>query len=191
MLFADSKSTQHVRLRSPIDTGIDWEITLITIPHLTVGLILSATLSGSHATIPSTLPSTAAMDESDNSSSDSSVAGPSTSDFIVAAQDIQNRRRPIRSPAMRRSAFREFFGTSASIACLLWHLLVESGLIPEKGQIKHLLWTLYFLKAYPKRGPACAAVGGSKGAIDPKTFSKWVWSFINSIEELEEEVVSF
>jgi hypothetical protein len=39
--------------------------------------------------------------------------------------------------------------------------------------------------------PECEVVGGSDGAIDPKTFRKWVWAFIFAISYLEEEVVSF
>ncbi len=55
---------------------------------------------------------------------------------------------------------------------------------------KHLLWTLYFLKVYPREGPGCAAVGGSRGAVDPKTMRKWVWLFLERIAELADEVVS-
>ena len=50
---------------------------------------------------------------------------------------------------------------------------------------------LVFLKVYPKQGPVCSIVGGLDGAIDPKTFRKWVWAFIFAVSYLEEEVVSF
>ncbi len=53
-------------------------------------------------------------------------------------------------------------------------MLVESHLLPKKSNAKHLLWTLYFLKVYPREAPGCSAVGGSKGAVDPKTMRKWV-----------------
>ncbi len=68
-------------------------------------------------------------------------------------------------------------------------MLLEDGLRPKKSKPKHLLWTLYFLKVYPREAPGCSAVGGSKGAIDPKTLQKWVWLFIERITELEDEVV--
>ena len=55
---------------------------------------------------------------------------------------------------------------------------------------KHLLWMLYFLKVYPKQSPGCSVVGASSGAVDPKTFKKWVWMFIENIQELVDEVVS-
>ena len=70
-------------------------------------------------------------------------------------------------------------------------MLVQSELLPARSKIKHLLWTLYFLKAYPKEGLACAVIGGSGGAVDPKTFRKWVWLFIAVIADLKECVVSF
>jgi len=69
-------------------------------------------------------------------------------------------------------------------------LLVQDSLLPDKGHPKHLLWALHFMKAYPKQGPACATVGASSGAVDAKTFRKWVWAFIKAIAELEEVVVS-
>jgi hypothetical protein len=53
---------------------------------------------------------------------------------------------------------------------MVWNLLIEHHRLPEKGKLKHLLWTLYFFKVYPKTGPGCACVGGPSGAIDPKTF---------------------
>ena len=74
---------------------------------------------------------------------------------------------------------------------MVWDMLVEGGLLPKNGKPKHLLWTLYFLKCYPKEGPGCTAVGASKGAIDPKTMRKWVWLFLERICELADEVVSF
>jgi hypothetical protein len=86
--------------------------------------------------------------------------------------------------------FREYFGTSQEIALILWRLLVLNNLLPEGCQLKHLLWTLFFMKVYPKQGPACSGIGGSSGAVDPKTLRKWVWIFIGNIAELSETVVS-
>ena len=72
---------------------------------------------------------------------------------------------------------------------MVWDMLGEGGLCPEKSEPKHLLWTLYFLKVYPREGPGCAAVGGSRGAVDPKTMRKWVWLLLERIAELADEVV--
>ena len=86
--------------------------------------------------------------------------------------------------------FREFFGTPVEAVEIVWDLLLRDSLLPDKGRLKHLLWALHFMKAYPKQGPACATVGASAGAVDAKTFRKWVWAFIKAIAELEEVVVS-
>lgn len=111
--------------------------------------------------------------------------------FILAARDIMNRTSRIVGTAAREDRrFREHFGAPFAIVRMVWDMLVEGYLLPEKSKPKHLLWTLYFLKCYPKEGPGCAAVGGSKGAIDPKTMRKWVWLFLERIGELADEVVS-
>lgn len=122
-----------------------------------------------------------------------SYDGPSPDDFILAGKDIQNKKRRHQrgSKQAERRAFMEFFGTRAAIVSLIWRLLVENDLLPEKAQIKHLLWALFFMKVYPKQGPACSVVGGSDGAVDPKTLRKWVWLFISRIAMLEPIVVSF
>jgi hypothetical protein len=73
----------------------------------------------------------------------------------------------------------------------LWKLLTEHTLIPEEGTIKHLLWTLHFFRAYPKQAVACSTVGGSGGAIDPKTLRNHIWPFIEAIAFLIPDVVSF
>ena len=69
-------------------------------------------------------------------------------------------------------------------------MLEETGLLPEAGEPKHLLWALFFMKTYPKQGHACSVVGSSSGAVDPKTVQKWMWAFIDSIRELVDKVVS-
>jgi len=67
---------------------------------------------------------------------------------------------------------------------------LEDGLRPKKSKPKHLLWTLYFSEVNPREAPGCSTVGGSQGAIDPKTLRKWVWLFIERITELADEVVN-
>jgi hypothetical protein len=87
--------------------------------------------------------------------------------------------------------FHDFFGTNIFIAGPVWDMLGQKGLLPERSKPKHLLWTLYFLKVYPKQSLGCSAVGASKGAVNPKTMQKWVWQFITCIGELTDDVVSF
>jgi len=53
-----------------------------------------------------------------------------------------------------------------------------------------MLWAMYFLKCYPLTQQACAAAGGADGAIDLKTWKKYVWPAVYSIADLEAEVVS-
>ena len=111
--------------------------------------------------------------------------------WYAAARDIQNRvSRVVGTDEMEDRHFREFFGTSIGLVMMVWDLLVDHSLLPEKGLPKHLLWALYFLKVYPKQSPGCSVVGASAGAVDPKTFRKWVWAFIVAIAELVDEVVS-
>jgi len=112
---------------------------------------------------------------------------PTPEAFILWGKEIQNKSgRSIGSDAMEDRAFHEFFGTVSKI----WGNLSQRGLVPIEGTAKHLLWSLYFLRAYPKQGATCAVVGGSAGAIDPKTLQKFIWPFIEAIAELTSDVVS-
>jgi len=49
---------------------------------------------------------------------------------------------------------------------------------------------MFFMKVYPKQGPCSAATGRSNGAIDVKTWQKYLWPFIDAIAELEPYLVS-
>jgi hypothetical protein len=93
--------------------------------------------------------------------------------FLRDARDIQNRTSwCVGTAAMEDRRFRGLFGARIEIVLKVWSMLLEDGLRPKKSKPKHLLWTLYFLKVYPREAPGCSAVGGSKGAIDPKTLRK-------------------
>ena len=132
-------------------------------------------------------------DDEDDGSGDEGSDGEETEDaaFDRAAREIMNRAgRRVGTAAMEDRRFRSFFGARFEIVRMVWDMLGEGGLRPEKSEPKHLLWTLYFLKVYPREGPGCAAVGGSRGAVDPKTMRKWVWLFLERIAELADEVVS-
>jgi hypothetical protein len=128
--------------------------------------------------------------ESDESDDDDSYNLP---DFMPPARVIMNRNRNRRndsSEATEMRIFRELFGTRLLVVENLWFLLDELSLHPEGGLPKHLLWALHFMKAYPLQAQGCAAVGGSGGAVDPKTYRKWVWAYIEAVSDLELEVVS-
>jgi hypothetical protein len=113
--------------------------------------------------------------------------------FMPPARVIMNRNRNHRndsSEATEMRIFRELFGTRLLVVENLWFLLDELSLHPEGGLPKHLLWALHFMKAYPLQAQRCAAVGGSGGAVDPKTYRKWVWAYIEAVSDLKLEVVS-
>ena len=130
-------------------------------------------------------------DEDSDDSDDDDDGDTEEAMFLRDARDIQNRTsRCVGTAAMEDRRFRSLFGARIEIVLKVWLMLGKDGLRPKKSKPKHLLWTLYFLKVYPREAPGCSAVGGSKGAIDPKTFRKWVWLFIERIAELADEVVS-
>ena len=131
------------------------------------------------------------VDDDDDDEDDDDVDAEDDAVWYAAARDIQNRvSRVVGTADMEDRLFRSFFGTSIGPTMMVWDLLVHHDLLPDNGRPKHLLWALYFLKVYPKQGPGCSVVGGCAGAVDPKTFRKWVWSFIRAIAELEDELVS-
>jgi hypothetical protein len=111
------------------------------------------------------------VDSDEDSDSDSDDDGDTEEAvFLRDAWDIQNRTsRCVGTAAMENRRFRGLFGARIEIVLKVWSMLLEDSLPPKP---KHLLWTLYFFKVYPREAPGCSAVGGSKGAIDPKTLRK-------------------
>jgi hypothetical protein len=130
------------------------------------------------------------MDDNDTDTSTLDSLSLVVEEIMTIARDMQDRgSQCVRAKVVEDRLFKEYFGVSVTIVLVIWNLLNEHELIPKKGEIKHLLWALVFLKVYPKQGPVCSLVGGTKGAVDPKTFWKWVWKFIFNIELLDEVVV--
>ena len=114
-------------------------------------------------------------EDSDNSDNDDDDRDTEEAVILCDARDIQNRTsRCVGTAAMEDRRFRGLFGARIEIVLKVWLMLGEGGLRPKKSKPKHLLWTLYFLKVYPREAPGCSAVSGSKGDIDPKTLRKWV-----------------
>ena len=78
--------------------------------------------------------------------------------------------------------FRTFFGAHPNVVRNLWVALVEfENLLNDypDATCEHLLWTLYFLKVYAPFAVHSAHVG-----CDKKTYSKWVWIFVERIANL-------
>ena len=81
--------------------------------------------------------------------------------------------------------FRQYFGCGLIVAASLWMKLNKTGKLPKNGAIKHLLWALAFLKIYSNEITLT-----SMAKVDAKTWRPVVWSFIEAICALEEDVVS-
>ena len=65
--------------------------------------------------------------------------------FFRAAWDIMNRvGQKVGTAAREDRRFCEHFGVPFAIVQMVWDMLVEGGLLPNKGEPKHLLWTLFF-----------------------------------------------
>ena len=82
---------------------------------------------------------------------------PTIDDIIIAEKNLQNKSGQVAgATGTEEWAFREFFCTSPLVATVLWNTMVARDITPAKGEINHLLWTLNFMKAYPKQGVACS-----------------------------------
>jgi hypothetical protein len=158
----------------------------------------ATTHNNTHSTSPPLHPSLVATTSakiSANGASDDDISKDEPDhmpDFEALAWDIQNQAsRRVGTAAMEARHFREFFGMSLLLVEKTWELLKRDSLLPEGGHPKHLLWTLHYMKVYPKKSPRCSAVGVSAGAVDSKTHRKWVWAFIDAVANLVDTVVSF
>ena len=80
-----------------------------------------------------------------------------------------NKRKP-RTKAIRNRYFRDWFGTEAFIAELIWKILFKNGWLFTANAVKpvHLLWTLNFMQAYSKERTMSSLFDGA----DPKTLRK-------------------
>ena len=83
--------------------------------------------------------------------------------------------------------FRGFFGVSAQVSVTAWNMMEEHSVLPKNSEFLHFLWALAFMRTYPANDTTLSCLlGGS----DPKTISKYVWPFIQSLFALNESVVS-
>ena len=86
-------------------------------------------------------------DDEDNGSGNDGSNGKETENtaFHRAAREIINwPGRRVGTAAMEDRRSRSFFGAQFEIVRMVWDMLGEGGLHPEKSKPKHLLWTLYF-----------------------------------------------
>ena len=83
------------------------------------------------------------------------------------------------------------FGATPVVCCVLWDRLEEARQqMPSNHQPKHLLWSLMLLRTYADETDLVKdASGDDGGRVDPKTFRKWGWLFIQCIAFLEASVI--
>jgi hypothetical protein len=92
--------------------------------------------------------------------------------------------------------WKSFFGVSVEVCVIVCNLLqVPVNSLPD-DDLSHakkpvpLLWALLFLKKYGDEREMAQLAGGSKGAVDEKTFRKWSHIFVSRIAGLVYDVVS-
>jgi hypothetical protein len=112
---------------------------------------------------------------------------PTLEDIFSAGRDMMSRSEKKMGAILEEDRrFREMFGVGPLVALTAWSMLETLGLLPLEGSLRHFLWTLCFLKVYPKQGPLCALCNGA----DHKTIKKWVDLFITALADMEADVVS-
>ena len=113
-------------------------------------------------------------------------------EFLMMAKEVQHQSgQKICADVTEDRHFRDFFGVGVHVAIITWTLLVKNALLPEGAMVPHLLWAMYFLFCYHKQEEGYAAAAGEKGAIDPKTWRKYIWPMIYTLSDLESVVVSY
>jgi hypothetical protein len=122
------------------------------------------------------------------------TVNPTLNDVFRLGKELMNRSaRPLGGTVKGGTEdrrFCSFFGISAHSVHDTWSRLEIEGLIPPGGIFLHLLWALLFMKTYSVEAELCAHAGGRYGAVDPKTFRKWMWPMVHALEGLEYTVVS-
>jgi hypothetical protein len=82
--------------------------------------------------------------------------------------------------------FRAYFGTHPSICMNLWSRIRPFETVHPKSEVKHLLWTLFFMHNYAKEN-----VNASFCGVDEDTFRKWTMPWIPAISNLSSELLDF
>ena len=111
---------------------------------------------------------------------------PTVDDVLYEGRLVMGRN-PFKesAPKTEDDNFRALFGCSAGSALHLWNLIVHEDALPSGGTLRHMIWTLFFVKVYPT-DRTCKIMLGA----DDKTIRKWVYVFMQAISSLEGIVVS-
>jgi len=82
--------------------------------------------------------------------------------------------------------FAAAFGMEPVDCASVWNMVEVCRLLTEKDRHpKHFLWTLIFLRVYPKEELLSALAESHEN-----TTRKWVWRYVDALTGLEEYVVS-
>lgn len=105
-----------------------------------------------------------------------------TTESAVAEVGMQLVRYNCRQPkqSLITYHFKRSFGASPFIVKKVWNLLLKQNLVPEKGKIVHLLWSLAFLKSYSHE-----SVYENWFKKHRHTLRKWIWKFIAALSRLK------
>ena len=112
----------------------------------------------------------------------------SIDDIELTALPLMNRRiKGSEDIFIRR--FRSQFGLDPSNMLILCWLLEKYGQLEFDTKslqlhLQRLFWALEFLKTYVNE-----KVFSSKFGIDPKTYRKWIWTYIKKITNIAHRVV--
>ena len=111
---------------------------------------------------------------------------PTEDDVLWRAREIW-KRDPDKERAFSSEDgdFRAFLGCAVPTFLTAWSMLATPDCLPPGGQLKHLLWTLMFMKLHSGQKALCALAGA-----EPETFRKWTWQFLEALAMLEPYVVS-
>ena len=83
--------------------------------------------------------------------------------------------------------FLAFFGVSAQVSVTAWDMMENHSVLPPTPKFLHFLWALAFMRTYPANDTTLSSL---LRGCNPKTMSKYMWSFIQSIYVLNEWLVS-
>lgn len=115
---------------------------------------------------------------------------PSPQDFVNSVNHDCNHQFSLPLKGTHKRRWMSFFGSSPELCCIIWSKLDVQNTMASEGyanaDYKHLMWALYFLKAYGNEECNSNFAGGA----DEKTFRKWTRIFVEAISYLEASVVS-
>ena len=113
---------------------------------------------------------------------------PTVSDVMMIARSIWYPTNPYKQHTKKEEDrdFREWFGCGAHVCLKAYTLLIEHSLLPPGGQLRHLLWALFYWKSDGKKRTLSKICGD----ISKDTLWKWSRLFAEQLALLKASVVS-